>query len=194
MNTRIKILCILLSLATVTTVVSCSQGGDQNNSGKSDSLAVNSATDTTKKADISIAPVVTQYLRLKNALVVDDAQNAAKAGDALLSALNNIDLNSVPAGKQKEYKEISEDAKVNAEHIGKNAGNIVHQREHFATLSKDVNDMVTLFGAPEALYQDHCPMYDNGKGAIWLSEAKEIKNPYYGKKMSGCGSVQKELK
>lgn len=194
MNTRIKILCVMCATVAVSAIVSCNQGADQNNSSKNDSPAVNVATDTAKHANISIAPVITHYIALKNALVVDDAPNAAKAGDALLNALNSIDLNSVPEGKQKDYKDISEDAKVNAEHIGKNAGNIVHQREHFASLSKDLNDMVVLFGAPEVLYQDHCPMYDNGKGALWLSEVKEIKNPYFGKKMSGCGSVQKELK
>lgn len=193
MNKRIKILCALCSMAAAVTLMSCKDGSNQNKNDRNDSVTVNAA-DTTKHSTASISPVVTQYLALKNALVVDDAVNAAKAGDALLAALNSIDLNRVPADKQKEYKDISEDAKENAEHIGKNAGKIDHQREHFASLSKDVNDMVTLFGAPETLYQDHCPMYDKGKGAIWLSEAKEIKNPYFGKKMQGCGSLQKELK
>jgi hypothetical protein len=182
-------------MAVAVILVSCKEdGSDQNKNGKKDSVTVNAAADTTKHSVASISPIVTQYLALKNALVVDDAVNAAKAGDALLAALNAMDLNSVPADKQKEYKEISEDAQENAEHIGKNAGKIDHQREHFASLSKDVNDMVSLLGAPETLYQDHCPMYEKGKGAIWLSEAKEIKNPYFGKKMQGCGSLQKELK
>lgn len=90
--------------------------------------------------------------------------------------------------------DIADDAKENAEHIGDNAGKIDHQREHLASLSKDVNDLISLFGTPQKLYQDYCPMFNDKKGAIWLSETKEIKNPYYGAKMSTCGSVQKELK
>jgi hypothetical protein len=36
-------------------------------------------------------------------------------------------------------------------------------------------------------------MYNDKKGAIWLSETKEIKNPYYGKKMLTCGNVKEEI-
>jgi hypothetical protein len=35
-------------------------------------------------------------------------------------------------------------------------------------------------------------MYDNGK-ATWLSEIKEIKNPYLGKKMDTCGAIKETL-
>lgn len=44
------------------------------------------------------------------------------------------------------------------------------------------------------MYKDFCPMYNNGKGAFWLSETKEIKNPYLGKAMPTCGTIQEELK
>ena len=44
------------------------------------------------------------------------------------------------------------------------------------------------------IYKDFCPMYNDNKGAIWLSESKEIKNPYFGKSMSTCGTVKEELK
>jgi hypothetical protein len=36
-------------------------------------------------------------------------------------------------------------------------------------------------------------MYDNGKGGTWISETKEIVNPYEGTKMLNCGSVKKVL-
>ena len=55
-------------------------------------------------------------------------------------------------------------------------------------------DMVKAFGGGQLLYQDFCPMYNNQKGAAWLSETKEIKNPYLGKKMPTCGSVKEEIK
>jgi hypothetical protein len=37
-------------------------------------------------------------------------------------------------------------------------------------------------------------MYNNGKGADWLSKEKEIKNPYYGSQMLNCGSVEETIK
>jgi hypothetical protein len=74
-----------------------------------------------------------------------------------------------------------------------NGNNIKHQREHFETLSKDVYDLVKTFGAGETMYKDFCPMYNNNKGAAWLSETKEIKNPYLGKKMTTCGEVKETI-
>lgn len=79
-------------------------------------------------------------------------------------------------------------------HIGDNAGKIGHQREHFDMLSADLHDLVKVFPVNRTLYIDHCPMYNDKKGAHWLSEVKEIKNPYYGKEMQECGTVKEEIK
>ena len=40
----------------------------------------------------------------------------------------------------------------------------------------------------------HCPMANNGKGADWLSKENEVKNPYYGSMMLGCGKVTETIK
>ncbi|MGJ7029560.1 DUF3347 domain-containing protein [Niabella hirudinis] len=141
-----------------------------------------------------IAPIVSDYLTLKNALVADNGKSAADAGKKLLATLKAVDMKRIPADKHKEYMDIADDAMENAEHIGDNAGKIEHQREHLASLSKDINDLIAMFGAPQKLYQDKCPMFNDGRGAIWISETKEIKNPYYGSKMITCGSVKKEYK
>jgi len=135
--------------------------------------------------------IVGDYLELKDALVADDKDAAAKTGGRMVSALKDFDIGSFPAGQQKELKDIIEDAKEHAEHIEKSP--IDHQREHFDVLSKDVIDLIAITGTDKTLYQDFCPMYNNNKGAQWLSASKEIKNPYYGSKMMTCGSVQKQI-
>ncbi len=101
-------------------------------------------------------------------------------------------LEKISKSDNKEIPEVLDSIKENAEHIRDNAGKLDHQREHFALLSKDVIDLINIFGSPQKLYQDFCPMYDDNKGATWISETKEIKNPYYGSKMLTCGSVKKE--
>ncbi len=98
------------------------------------------------------------------------------------------------AGQSKAYEDIAEDAKEHAEHIGANPGKIDHQREHFETLSEDIYDLLKADGnIGQKLYYTHCPMYNEGKGASWISETKEIKNPYLGKKMPDCGTIKEEL-
>ncbi len=157
--------------------------------GRSDSTS----TAMVMPADFSIKEIVSNYLKLKNSLTKDDSKNAAAAGNAIVANLAALDANSLPAVQKKAFADVADDAKEHAEHIAANAGKIEHQREHFALLSKDVNDLVKTFGAKQKLYQDYCPMYNDGKGATWISETKEIKNPYYGSKMLTCGSVKKEL-
>ncbi len=98
------------------------------------------------------------------------------------------------AEQKKVYEEVKEDIKEHADHISNNPGKIEHQREHFDIISKDMYDMVKVFKPTQTLYVDHCPMYNDGKGADWLSEVKEIKNPYLGKKMLTCGTVKEEIK
>ena len=149
------------------------------------------ATKTVASTSFTINEIVTNYLKLKNALVKDDSKGAANAGKVLYATLNVLDTKSLDAKLKKEYVDIADDAKEHAEHIGDNSGKIDHQREHFAMLSKDINDFVQTFGTTQKLYQDYCPMYDEGKSGYWISESKEIKNPYFGSQMLSCGSVRK---
>lgn len=145
------------------------------------------------QAKFSIDKIVTNYLALKNALTKDDTKAAASSGKTLYATFNAVKTNTIDAKLKKDYLDIAESAKENAEHIGDNAGKLDHQREHFVLLSKDVNDLIKLFGTKQKLYQDYCPMADDGKGAIWISEFKDIKNPYQGSKMLTCGSMKKTL-
>ena len=213
----------IIALATVVAItVSCNQSSSKNSdktandstvvsdaqnvpsSTQNDTATSTAPVDTLAKAaeksdvkkqaqNFSIAPIITDYLSLKNALASDNDKAAANAGKQLFITLKNVDMKTIPANKHKEYMDIAENAKENAEHIGDNAGKIDHQREHLASLSKDVSDLIALFGITQKLYQDYCPMYNDGKGAIWISEVKEIKNPYYGSNMLTCGSIKKTL-
>eukprot|EP00388_Colpodella_angusta_P047476 GDKK01072812.1.p2 GENE.GDKK01072812.1~~GDKK01072812.1.p2 ORF type:complete len:221 (-),score=18.85 GDKK01072812.1:628-1290(-) len=213
----------IITLATVAIItISCNQSSNKNsNQQANDSIAIaenqdlSSATESDTEAavnskdtlsqkveksaikeqaqNVSIEPIIKDYLALKNSLVADNDKAAANAGKQLFATLNKVDMKTIPANKHKEFMDIFENAKENAEHIGENAGKIDHQREHLASLSKDVSDLIALFGTTQKLYQDNCPMYNDGKGAVWISEAKAIKNPYYGSKMLTCGSVKKEF-
>ncbi|HPG10771.1 MAG TPA: DUF3347 domain-containing protein [Chitinophagaceae bacterium] len=137
-----------------------------------------------------IKTLVTDYLGVKNALVNSNETEAATASGNMYAAMKSFDKSLLTADQKKVYDDIESDLKEHAEHISKSK--IDHQREHFATMSKDMYDMVKAFGAGMTLYHDHCPMYSDG--SMWLSETKEIKNPFYGDKMMTCGSVEEMMK
>ena len=197
---------IIISI-TITAIAftACNSGND-----KSGATQNNTANDTSKvkqqvagttaantveaKATVSIKEIISAYLQLKNAFTKDNTNNAATAGTLLQTAFKNFDKAALTAQQKKVFEDVADDASEHAEHIGKNGGNIVHQREHFIMLSKDMADLIKTFGnGGQTLYKDFCPMANDGKGAIWISETKEIKNPYYGSKMIGCGSMKKSF-
>ncbi len=159
--------------------------------------AVQKVADTTVTPTAAVFPVkeiLTGYLQLKNALTKDNGKEAATAGNAIVATLATVDMKSIPADKMKSYMDIADDLKEHAEHIGANASKIAHQREHFVMLSKDIADLIKTFGnGGQTLFKDFCPMANDGKGAVWISEMKEIKNPYLGKAMPTCGSVKETI-
>ncbi len=126
---------------------------------------------------------------MKNALVNGKPKEAAEAGKSLKNALDSLGRDLMTEAQQKSFAEIEDDSKEHAEHIAANGGDIKHQREHFQMLSKDIYDLIKMFGVTQTIYKDYCPMVK----AIWLSEAKPIKNPYYGSSMLTCGQVQETI-
>jgi len=159
--------------------------GTTSSAGTSDQ---NSTEDNTPATDI-----ITSYLKVKNALANDNDIEAASAATELAKAFNNVDKAALNAEQSQVFTDLEADAIEHAEHIASNAGNLVHQREHFETLSEEVYELVKVTGAGQKLYYTNCPMYNNNKGANWLSESKEVKNPYFGQEILTCGSVKEEL-
>lgn len=134
--------------------------------------------------------MVLDYLAVKNALSSDNESAAAVASGKMYDGMKSFDKSLLNADQKKVYDDIETDLKENADHISKSK--IDHQREHFAMMSKDMYEMVKAFGAGMSLYHDHCPMYKDG--SMWLSETKNIRNPYYGNKMMDCGDVEEMMK
>jgi hypothetical protein len=193
---------IIFVFAVIAITASACNSGNNNTEKKekqvdttvNNNSSTQSSSNSDTKVDGSMKEMVTQYLLMKNALANDNGKDAASAGKAFVESMGKMDKNSLTGDKKKKWDDISDDAKEMAEHIGDNANKIEHQREHFDMLSTDMYDMVKTFGAEQTLYKDFCPMYNDKKGAIWLSEVKEIKNPYLGKKMPTCGSMKEEIK
>lgn len=188
---------ILIALAMgLTLLTACNNGSDKStDTTKTDTTQAATPANTANTPSATpISAIVGHYLHLKNALANDDGQDAAAAGKAMVETLDKMDTSALTPDQKKAYRDVADDTRENAEHIGVNAGKIAHQREHFDMLSKDVYDLVKKIGGGQTLYLDSCPMYNNGKGATWLSEIKDIKNPYLGQKMPTCGSVKQEIK
>lgn len=150
-------------------------------------------TDVDAKAAASIKTIVDHYLHIKNALANDNAGEAASAAKAMGTATGSLDKSLLTAEQKTAYDANEAELKEHAEHIAKNGDNITHQRSHFVQLSEVVYELVKNFGAGRPMYHDHCPMARDNQGAMWLSEVKEIRNPYFGSQMFKCGRVEEVI-
>jgi hypothetical protein len=140
-----------------------------------------------------IKTLTDDYLQIKNALANGKANEAGDASKKMYDAMKGFDKSLLTADQKKVYDQNEDDLKEHAEHISKSTNDIEHQRDHFSMMSEDMYSLVKSFSTGKALYHDHCPMAKQGKGAMWLSETKEIKNPYLSEKMPDCGNVEEEI-
>ena len=133
---------IIVGLATATVLLAaCSNANNSSTDKENDSVrSIVSNTDTATTAapvaSVSIKDILDNYLQMKNAFAKDNDKDAAAAGNAMVTAFANFNTASLNETQSKMYNDIQDDAKEHAEHIGANAGNIKHQREHFALISK----------------------------------------------------------
>jgi hypothetical protein len=190
---------ILSTLAVSASMLAISCGNNSNsteaNTKKNDTAQqVSDAKNTNVQKTEAVNDLITGYLNLKNALADDKGAEAATTAKEIGTALSKVDESTLTSDQKKVYDDVKDDIKEHAEHIGANASNIKHQREHFDVLSQDIIDLVKATGSNITLYEQFCPMYNNKKGAYWLSQSKDIKNPYYGKEMPDCGEVKVEIK
>lgn len=129
--------------------------------------------------DEKVSAAYSHYVHLKDALVASKSDDAKKAAAELKKSLSSLG-----------------NAKTAAESASKIAAtsDIDDQRKEFSTLS---NEMTTLVKASKismgSIYVEYCPMANNNEGAFWLSNEKQIKNPYFGDTMLKCGSVKETI-
>ncbi|MBY0462852.1 MAG: DUF3347 domain-containing protein [Taibaiella sp.] len=129
--------------------------------------------------DDKLNAVYQHYVLLTNALVNGDMVEAKVA-------VNAIELGSKELSNSSTLATLA--AKIGA------AKDIDAQRTLYADLSKDFIERVKGSGLNSGeIYVEYCPMALNNKGAAWLSNQKEIRNPYFGESMMTCGEVKETL-
>ena len=146
------------------------------------------------KAAASFKEVVDHYLHVKNALATDNSAEAAIGSKAMEAALVKIDKSILTAEQKQVFDKIEGGLKETSTAIVKSGENIKQQRAQFVMMSEAVYELVKDFGAGRPIYHDHCPMARDNQGAMWISEVREVKNPYFGSAMPACGTVEEVIK
>ncbi|WP_143960583.1 DUF3347 domain-containing protein [Litoribacter populi] len=159
------------------------------------------STDTEKGADVhadfsiskhsqveQVKAFYGEYLNLKNALVENNQEGSEKSVQNLQSLLNNENFNSM------EGRASAVISQMEASLRNMDGESVEGKREELNTLSMS---LFTLLKAAdhgvENAHLQYCPMAFDDQGAYWVSDVKEIRNPYFGDKMLKCGSVKESI-
>ncbi|WP_126973894.1 DUF3347 domain-containing protein [Gynurincola endophyticus] len=132
--------------------------------------------------------VFEEYFAVKDALVKADESTASAKAKDLDAAVNSIKMSALAENEHEVFMKVMKDISFDAEHIG-DTKDVGHQRDHFTSLSKNIYELLKITKFKVTVYYQHCPMFNNGKGANWLSKENTIKNPYYGAQMLTCGKT-----
>lgn len=156
-------------------------GMQMNGSEKSSKMTM----DLPKSVQENFIPVLNSYLKLKDAFVASDIQKVENAATYVLGNLKKIKTSNLTEMGKAHFVKIDE--MLNA--ILKDS-NLENQRANFVVLNENIIAIAMNINTLEyPFYVQKCPMANQNKGGLWLSESKEIKNPYYGDAMLTCGSV-----
>lgn len=137
--------------------------------------------------------VVNAYLAMKDGFVNDNGKEIDYQASQMTVLLNNMP-DSLLSGEALTYWKEKKGFLMEHLKLYIEAEKDKDKRKNFVFLSTVMVKSVKAFGyGNQKLYVDYCPKANNNKGAYWLSQTKEIRNPYLGKKMPDCGELKKEL-
>ena len=144
-------------------------------------------------AQTNLEIVFETYFELKDALVDSNSKSASKLASDLVIRMEKVDMQSLDTETHRVWMEKRMSLKENTSTIA-SSKELEEQRTDFKALSENIYVLMKASKLKNAIYYQHCPMANDGKGANWLSKEEEIKNPYFGSMMLSCGKTIETLK
>jgi Cu(I)/Ag(I) efflux system membrane fusion protein len=140
-----------------------------------------------------LSAVYDEYIPMKNAFVESDPSAVKQAAKDLQAQLYKVDMGFLQGEIRSKWMENLEAMNTGLTQIT-GSEDIEKQREGFAGFNLAFYNAIKTFGLDEeTVYFQYCPMAFDDKGAYWLSEMKEIRNPYFGDMMLKCGETRETL-
>jgi copper chaperone CopZ len=165
---------------------------EDHSSHNQDARTTEKTTETAQEVN-QLKSIFDNYFALKDALVKSDGKLASSIAKELLSNINAVNMTKLSTDEHTVWMKVMKDLALYTELIEKtkDAG---HQRDHFTSLSKNMYTLIKVSKQETPIYYQNCTMYNDGKGANWLSKESRIKNPYYGSQMLSCGKTVETIK
>lgn len=147
----------------------------------------------TKQEVNQLKTIFESYFALKDALVKSDGKLVSTLAKDVLANINSVKMEKLSSEEHTVWMKVMSSLKSNTEKIA--ATTIIEkQRVVFMDLSANFYALLKVSKQDYSIYYQNCPMYNDGKGANWLSKENAVKNPYYGSQMLTCGKTVETIK
>lgn len=157
------------------------------------SITKNERLKVSVKFQEQLKMVFNNYIKLKDALVKDDADDVIIEAKNTLSSLTKVDMKLLKDEKaHADWMVLHKEIESSVSSISEET-NIKAQRSHFKRLSMHLISAIETFGINKKVYSQYCPMADDNNGAYWLSKQEKVINPYFGEAMLTCGEVKQVI-
>ena len=150
-------------------------------------------TTTVIQSENQLKAVFDNYFLVKDALITSNGISTASASKELVTAINNVKMDKLDMDVHMVWMKVVNTIQKDAENIA-NTKDVKIQRDHFTSLSKEIYTLIKISKYENPVYYQFCPMFNDGKGANWLSKENAVKNPYYGSMMLNCGKTVETIK
>jgi len=139
----------------------------------------------------SLSRLYRDSIRVQRALSGDDFAGATTALTSVGEAIDAADMSRLEGKAHDKWMGLRVRLIEHAQE-GAQAADIKAARVAFDGLSTAILETIGAFGQATGveLYESHCPMAFKNRGASWLADEKEIKNPWFGSRMFRCGEIR----
>lgn len=186
---------VLLVSAILSALVACKET-DKKSEAVADVRQLPEISKNSNEFNQAFRGLLTTYYQLKDALVLADTVKANVAAaslqllsDSLMTKKINDSTGDIKSTASNYTGTISGSANALAGET-----TLENKRKEFQMISDALYDLIrTVRYDEQTIYHQFCPMAFNNEGAFWLSNSREVVNPYFGNKMLHCGEVKDSL-
>ena len=139
----------------------------------------------------SLVPLFTRYFEMMRLLAADDVTGARGLVASFEELVTGVASQRLPTRARElwqDEREVLERSLARASQEQE----LEAFRAIYEEISRSLLTLTRSFGPPgeATLYEAHCPMAFQDRGANWLQDQKKVLNPYEGSRMLHCGMIE----
>jgi hypothetical protein len=141
-----------------------------------------------------LARIWEQYLAMGRALAADNLPDARQFLVSLESAATTVSDRTLDERAKRVWSAERDNLAQLIDSLERTT-DINAMRAQFLPLSQEIGVLAKTFGfgEPGPIYELHCPMAFQGRGAVWYQDNQQVRNPYYGATMLQCADRVEQL-